>query len=185
VVDADGQPVSGAEVYALKSDFTTGKIPTAHTDKDGTFLITGLKPGVYTISAGKEEDGYARTDSPFHSTGLTAAPQVDVNEAQTTSGVVVCFGPKAAKLVGSLVDASTNKLIKDPQSAEIVLRRIDHPDYSYSTAPSLQGVFEILVPPVPLTAEISAPGYEKKLLGSLHLIPGETKRMGVSLHPNR
>ena len=182
VLDANGQPVPEAKIFILKSDFTTGKIPTASTDKEGVFSVKGLAPGVYTISVSKEEDGYANTDLPFYSVGLMTAPQVSVNERQTTTEVVVQLGPKAAKLVGRVVNAVTNKLIES-QDVQITLRRIDNPEYSYTTGPDVNGNFTILVPPVPFTIEVSAPGYEKRHLGSLHLRQEQIERLGITLRP--
>src|ERR1041385_3977394 len=66
VLNPEGQPVAGAEVHALKSDLTTGRLPTVYTDSLGNFLIKDLIPGRYTVSAGKTEDGYADTSSAFH-----------------------------------------------------------------------------------------------------------------------
>jgi hypothetical protein len=181
VLDANEQPVSKAEVHFLKSDFTTGKIPAVYTDKEGVFSIKGLASGVYTISVGRKEDDYAHTDSPFYSIGLIPAPQVNVNERQTTPDIVVRLGPKAAKLVGRVVDASTNKPIKNLQNVQITLRRIDHPDHSHSTGSDLDGEFNILVPSVPVTIEVSAAGYEKGRLDVLQLRQEEVKRLDISL----
>jgi hypothetical protein len=183
VLDANGKPVSEAEVHVLKSDFTTGKIPTVYTDKEGVFSIKALASATYKISVGRKEDGYAHTDSPFYSVGLITAPQVSVNERQTTSYIVVHLAPKAAKLVGRVVDASTNKPIKNLQNVQITLRRIDHPDYSHSTGPDLNGQFNILVPPVPITIEVSASGYEKRRLDAPQLRQEEVKRLDISLRP--
>src|SRR6266545_2479427 len=67
VLNPEGRPVSGAEVHALRSDLTTGKLPAAYTDNRGRFLIEDLIPGRYTVSAAKNEDGYPNTSSAFHS----------------------------------------------------------------------------------------------------------------------
>jgi len=180
VLDAEGQPVSGAEVIALKIDSGMGKVPTAHTDEQGMFLIKRLAPGTYRISISKREDGYPPTDSPFYSAGFLEVPQVTVYEGQTTSDIAVGIGTKAAKLVGRVVDTTTNKLITS-QDVQVTLRRIDNPDYSYKTGPDVNGNLTILVPPVPFTIEVSAQGYEKRHLGSLHLSREEIKRLDVSL----
>jgi len=184
VLDVEGQPVAEAQVYADRTDSPMGRrLPFVLTDKEGRFLIKGLASGTYTVSAAKENDGYAPTDSPFHSVNLTPPPQVTVYEQQTTSNVTLYLGPRATKLVGRVVDASTNKAIKNLQNVQITLRRMDYPDYSYSTGPDLDGEFNILVPSVPVTIEVSASGYEKRRLDALQLRQEEVKRLDISLRP--
>ncbi len=189
VVYAEGQPVSGAVVYARKADFVKGIEPFAHSDKQGRFIIRNLTPGTYTVYGGKEEDGYPLTTSAFHSVGNVIAPQVNVNDQQTTSQVVVQLGPKAAKLAVRIVDAATTRPIEE---VSITLRRVDNANYMYSTGPNgpKGGGFEILVPSVPVTVEVQARGYEKwnyRAAGAdaredvLHLAPGERKDMIISL----
>jgi hypothetical protein len=183
VVDANGQAVSYAEVQILKSDFTSGKIPTAYTDQAGVFSIKGLAAGTYTLSVSKAEDGYVDISSPFFSAGLVPAMQVNVKERETTADVTAYLGPKAAKLVGRVVDVSTKKPINDLQNVQITLRRVDNPDCSYSTGLDLDDQFVILVPPVPFTIEVSALGYEKRNLKALQLRQEEVKRLDISLRP--
>ncbi|MDT4952832.1 MAG: Carboxypeptidase regulatory-like domain [Acidobacteriota bacterium] len=161
VLDAGGKPVSGAEVYTYRPTSPMGKLPRAVTNKQGKFLIKDLRPGTYVVAAAKEEDSYPPTDNySFYYASFLEAPQVIVYERQTTSGVMIHFGPRAARLVGHIVDATTNEPISPiPQGTQITLRRADNPDNSYSTGPNTRGNFNILVPPVPFTIKVSAPGY--------------------------
>jgi hypothetical protein len=152
VVNPEGQP-------ALRSDLTTGRLPTGYTDNRGRFLIKDLIPGRYTVSAGKTEDGYADTSSAFHSFGQVSVPEISVDSHQVTD-VVIRLGPKEARLFGYIIDAETNKRIQNLQNVQITLRRVDHPDYTYSTGPNLEGRFDLLVPSVPFTIMVKAPGYE-------------------------
>jgi len=114
--------VSGATVYAQKSDAPMGKVPSAYTDKWGKFLIKVFASGIYTVAVVKEEDGYPLTDSPFHSVGPVDVPQVTVDEQKRIAEVVIKLGPKAARLVGRIVDANTNKPV---ENAQIILRRLN------------------------------------------------------------
>ncbi len=181
VVDTNGRPVSEAKIYVLKSDFTTGKIPTVYTNKEGRFSIKNLPAGAYTISVGKEEEGYVHVDSPFYSAGLVETPRVNVYEGQTTPDITVNLGAKSAKLTGHILDATTNKPINHLPNVQITLRREDNPELSLTTGLNPNGEFNILVPTVPVTVEVSAPGYEKRRLGSLHLRREEVRRLDVPL----
>lgn len=182
VLDADGRPVFNAEVQAFNTESGTGKVPTAYTDEQGVFLIKNLKPGAYRLPVAKEEDGYPPTDSTFYSVGFTQPQQVFVYERQMTSDVVLHLGPKLAKLAGRIVDSKTHKAVVT-DGVLITLRRIDNPNYPREISTNENGEFSILVPPVPTTIEVSAPGYEKKHLGSLHLKQKEVKRLDISLNP--
>lgn len=182
VLDANGQPVSGAEVHVLKSDFISGRVPTVYTDQAGVFSMKGLAAGTYTVSVSKAAEGYVDTSSPFFSGGLIPPTQVNVNE-QTTAEVVTQLGPKAAKLVGRVVDASTRKPIDNLHDVQITLRRVDDPGYSYSTGLDSDDQFKILVPSVPFTIEVSASGYAKRNVKALQLRPEEVRRMDISLRP--
>src|SRR6266545_82118 len=192
VLNPEGRPVSGAEVHALRSDLTTGKLPAAYTDNRGRFLIEDLIPGRYTVSAAKNEDGYPNTSSAFHSFGRVNAPQVSVDSQKVTPGIVIRLGPKAARLVGYIVDVETNKAIQNLQNVQVTLRRVDHPDYAYSTGPNLEGRFDLLVPSVPFTISVKALGYEvwhyrkdgsKEQAEALQLAPNTTKQLIISLRP--
>lgn len=162
VLDMKGQSVSNAIVLALETEVgMAGKVPMAYTDRRGMFLFKRLPPGTYEISVEKREDGYPPTYLSFYSAGFVEVPRVTVYEQQTISDVVARLGPKATKLVGSIIDATTNEPIKNLQDVQITLRRVDNPEISYSTGPDIEGNFDILVPSAPFTLEVSAPGHEK------------------------
>lgn len=183
VLDAEGLPVSDAEVQARdRESGSIGKVPTAYTNREGAFLIKNLPPGTYTITVAKEEDDYPPTLFPFYSAGFVENPKVALSEGQTISDVVIHLGQKAAKITGHIIDATNNKPVPNVQ---ITLRRVDNPEYDLSTAPDLEGRFEILVPVVPVTVEISGTGYETKKLGVLSLARGESRRLNVSLRRAR
>ncbi len=179
VLNAEGRAVYNAEVLAQKMNFT-GKLPAAYTDEQGMFLIKNLAPGSYMISVSKIEDDYPPTHLPFYCAGLVEVPEVTVYEGHTTSGIAVNIGAKAAKVVGRVVDATTNKLLRG-QGVAVTFRRGDNFDYSYKAEPDVDGRLTTLLPPVPLTIEVSAPGYETKALGALHMRRGETKRLDIPL----
>jgi hypothetical protein len=190
VQTSDGQPVFEAEVLALRTDFAMGKVPSAYTDEEGAFRIDNLTPGTYIVSVSKVSENYPPTNYPFHSAGLVVPPQVTVFAGQTSSEVPVYLGPKGAKITIYLWDAATKKPPTHLMDARITLRRVDNPELSFTDGPTLRGEFSALVPPVPFTLEVSAPGYETRTyrsenagspFDSLKLNPGETKRVDIAL----
>lgn len=193
VEDEDGRPVSGATIYARRVDLIKGIEPSANSDKEGRFLIKNLAAGTYTVYGEKEADDYPSTNSAFYSANSTPPVRAEVVEGQVSRGIRVQLGPKAARLVVRTLDATINRPIKNLENVQITLRREDNPNYSYSTGPNTEGEFSIPVPPVPLTIEVSAPGYEpwtyseegKARPGSLKLNPGETKRLDIALRRQR
>ncbi|HEX8847315.1 MAG TPA: carboxypeptidase-like regulatory domain-containing protein [Pyrinomonadaceae bacterium] len=193
VLDATGQPVKGAKVYADRNEAPMGRRPYVVTDEQGVFTINNLVPGTYTVSTSKEEDGYAPTDVPFYA-GYVQAPQVIVTERQTTSGVVVPLGPRAAKLTVNIVDAATNTRLRASQNVQLILRRIDNPNQAITTGPDLKRPFSILVPTVPFTVEVSATGYQhwryrqvksNNSIDVLELPAGQVQRLDIALRPDK
>lgn len=91
VVDGEGKPIAGAMVYADRNGFPMGRRPDALTDEHGAFSFKNLAPGIYTVSADKEEDAYPSSDSVFYAVGALDIIRVDVYEQQTTSNVIVHF----------------------------------------------------------------------------------------------
>lgn len=187
VLDAAGQPVSDAEVYALKSDFSSGKVPTAFTDEDGVFAFVDLQPGTYLLSVAKEESWYPNTRIPFYSAGFIQPFNVNVYEHQTTSDVLLYMGPKAAKLIGEIVDTTTGKSVKNLQGTQINLRRTEHSDSGLTTGPDPAGKFNVLVPPAPFAIEVSVAGYKKwsNKTHPLTLSPGTDHVLKIPLTPDR
>lgn len=184
VLDAEGRPMFNAQVQAFHTESMMGKVPTAYTDRQGVFLIKNLKSGTYNLPVAKEEDGYPPTDSTFYSVDFTQPQEVIVYEGQTTSDAVLHLGPKVAKLAGHIVDSTTNKAVV-VEGVVITLHRIDNPNYLHKISTDENGDFEVLLPPVPTTIEVSAPGYAKKKFEALLLMRGEVKRLNIALHPSR
>jgi len=168
--------------------------PSTYTNRDGEFLLEDLKPGLYTLHTRKEEDDYPRTEFSFYEAYEGAEPQVNVSEQQTTQNVMIQLGPKAAVLVGRVVDAVTNLPLRH---ADITVRRVDKPERFLRSGLSLpveKGEFRLLVPSLPFTMKASETGYEDwyyKVPGeggrasALLLASSSTKSLLVALHPRR
>lgn len=184
VLSLDGEPVAGASVYALGNNSMTGRLPIFLTDEKGEFVIQGLIPGTYKMSASKEADGYPPTDNTFYSAGTVQLPEVTINEGETIPDVPVYLGPQAARLHGHLINAASAKPIKNLQDVQVILRRADNPDLSYMIGPDTEGQYSALVPSnILFTIEVSAPGYERRHVEAQQLNPKAGKLVDIPLRP--
>lgn len=184
VIDALSRPVANAAVHAWSLPPAMGMVPSAITNSRGVFIFKGLETGKYYLSVEKEFAGYPDTDNRFYSAGFVENPNVVVQVEKTVWCGDVRLGPKAAKLAGTVRDAVTNKLIVSTfggQPRQLVLSRAQDPNNSYTPGIDINGGFEVLVPPVPFTLEVSVAGYQRKEVGSLQLKSGETKRLDIFL----
>jgi hypothetical protein len=189
VFDEGGRPLMGATVYSRPSGQpSNGRVKTVLTDKGGKFFLDKVPPGLNTVHAFKEEDGYPDTFFAFYVTDPRAVPQVGVYQQQVAD-VAVQLGPKAAKMIIQVFDADTNDQI---ESAAVELRRPGDPNayVSLSCIPSeATRKCEILIPPLPTNIKASKSGYdEQDVTGQLGprtdvatLNPGETRHLAIRL----
>jgi hypothetical protein len=180
VVDTEGKPVSQANVSARKRSSFTGPSIPAQADKRGRFTMTGLEAETYELYASKEEDGYAESPSTFYVGTKSIIQQITLNENEVSSGNVIRVGPKALMLFGRVVDAVSKKPVGN---GRITMRRVDNPRAFFQTG--VHGSFKLLVPQVPITVEVSAPGYEKKDLGSMTPKAGQINKLDVMLRKSQ
>lgn len=181
VVDMEGDPVSQADVSVRRRNSLTGPDIPAQADKQGRFTVTRLEAETYQISASKEEDGYPEASTATFYAGTKAIiQQITLNENEVSSGNVIRVGPKALKLFGRVVDAVTKRPVN---GVRITMRRVDNPGAFFQTG--VHGSFRILVPQVPITVEVSAPGYEKKDLGAMTPKAGQINRLDVMLRKSQ
>ncbi len=189
VFDENGRPIALANVYSRPTaQPSNGRVISVQTDKDGKFFLERVPPGLNTVHAFKEEDGYPDTLFAFYVTDPRAVPQVGVYQQQVAD-VVVQLGPKAAKMIIQVFDADTNDQI---ESAAVELRRPGDPNayVSLSCIPSeATGKCEILIPPLPTNIKASKSGYDEqdvtRQLGPrtdvAALNPGETRHLSICL----
>jgi Carboxypeptidase regulatory-like domain len=194
VVNLQGQTVAKADVFAVSTRGSRGTRPHAVTDSKGNFTISGLNAGTYFLGAEKESEGYASNRDSFTSAGLAEVSQIVLLENQVVNGVILRFGPKAARLTGRIIDANTKKPVED---ADIILRRADNPKHFYSTGPNDPRVwnrFAVLVPPKPFTIEVKAAGYEdwvyskdgtSRKADALQLISGTQMDLTIALRRSK
>ena len=188
VVDGQGNPVEAIEVFAAP---TSGILLGSQTNKEGYFSITGLDEGTYQVYT-REKDGPCCPWSPFYSGGLPtqSVATVTVLKDQIAPHIVLETAPKLARLTGRVLDSQTNEPILDSQ---IILRRVDNPDYYYKTGPHEKGDFVIPVPLVPITIEVVSEQHERwnyvrddlprvaTRVDSIKLNRGESRKLEVRL----
>ena len=192
VVDEEGRPLAGAavEIRPVDQTIVAGALPVAYTDDAGKFFLDGIAPGTHMIYASKEEENYPATFLAFFVADPTSIPKVTVYDRQVTEGTIVRLGPKAARLVGRIVDAQTGQPVEE---AEIVLYREDNADNYFSFGLNMDaGRFQRLIPPIGFRMKVSSPGYEDWFYGQdetpvrsevIHVEPDTTKELMISLRP--
>jgi len=189
VLNAEGKPVAGATVSAMElSRPLVGKEPTAVSDEKGHFLIDGLGPGPYMLSAIKDEDNYPDTADYFYA--QDRPPVTVVREGEVSESVVLRFHQKAARLIGKVLDAKAGKAISN---ASISMTRMDGTEAWRGSSLGSTGELNVLIPPDRLVRiEINAPGYQTWYYGSdgtkehaipLKLASNTTKEMVIRLRP--
>jgi Carboxypeptidase regulatory-like domain len=193
VINAAGEVVPGAQVFAELDDAGSTLVPTDVSDSSGRFSIMLNQTGRYTVYGSKEEDGYALTISGFHQqVNLNEIPKLVITEPKVVSGIVLQLGQPAARLEGSIKDIGTGKPVN---KATITLRRADNPElvYQTSTDENRLGKFRVVVPTAPFTFQLDSPGYESWMYGgegnqkvaSIRLKQGESKNLQVTLHKKK
>ena len=166
------------------------------TDDSGRFSLSNLPDGEYTIRAFKEEDGYPDLTFSFYSAAYDAVdwPQISiVNETTVEDVIVHLASPQCGRLLITVIDAQTNKKIRDAQVSlnhegnpkTLLISGTNRPDDS----------FNLLVPPdVVVDLKVSAPGYRdwhyntdssKLETKPLRVAPDTTKELNVTLHPQK
>jgi hypothetical protein len=199
VTTSGGQPVSKAMVYAIRlgnNDDRRTRRDSVKTDEAGRFSLSNLPDGEYSILAFKEEDGYPDLTFAFYSAAYEDVnwPKISiVNETTVEDVIVHLASPKCGRIVITVVDAQTNKKIRD---AEVSLNHEGNPKtllISGTNRPD--DSFNLLVPPdVVVDLKVSAPGYRdwhyntdrsKHETRPLQVAADTTKELSVALQPQK
>lgn len=143
VVDLDGRPVIEEEVYLSSSDNPQygSPLPAAVTDDRGAYRIFALRPGHYTVAAGRDDASptpsgergalFRRTYYPgiFDSSQATV---INVSDGSEATNVDIILGstltPHTAS--GRVVDGATGQPIPD---VECTIIRFFNPTYTSSS----------------------------------------------------
>jgi 5-hydroxyisourate hydrolase-like protein (transthyretin family) len=103
---ATGQPIQYAYVELLNA--SGGYVSNVSTAADGSFTLTGLPTGTYTLSFSASEhlDQYYNNES-----SLSSADQISVTSGSAMSGIDAALVPYGA-IAGTVTDASTGHLLQ-------------------------------------------------------------------------
>jgi hypothetical protein len=193
VINAYGDVVSGATVFAELDSTRSMGIQTTVSDKDGNFRIPIREMGNYTVSGSKEEDGYPLTVSGFHQqVSLDQIPKLTFTECKVVTDVVLQLGQRAPMIEGSVTDHVTGQRVK---RATIILRRADNPEvlYQTSTNEANPGHFRLAVSTTPFTIEVESPEFEAWTYSNdrvdrsdpLTVARGQIKKLKIALRPKK
>jgi hypothetical protein len=159
VLDAEGRPVAGVLVFAAPADKgLRGVLPRVYTDASGKFTVGVRQTGLFVVGGSKPQEGYMRTANPFFGPSPDSQALVLVQENRPAPFATVRFRPKGGTLVLAVADAETNAPLT---RVWLSLCRAEAPKYCIRLSPvNARGRFEVLVPPDPITVQVSAAGYK-------------------------
>ena len=191
VVDEGGTFVQGATVYAHPMDRPMAAIiPHATTDGSGSFTISMLDYGRYSVSAAKPDEGYPELYLAFYAGLRDNLPVVRLSAKHQFASVALSLGNKAGILTGTVADAVTGQ----PLNAYVEFRWAVEPRNFLSGSGLTNAEFRILVPSNHLvTMVVSLEGYENwryqtdksPSKNAILLRPGEELHLDIRLSPKR
>lgn len=181
VMDDTGRTIPGAIVdIDVVGDAVLGRPNQTVTDSQGEFTLHQVPTGKVSVFASKPQDSYPNGRIAVFSNGLESATEVTVAGGETSSGVTVTVH-RGGRLTGVILDAATGKPVL---TARIRLIRADHPEWYFSTSPTMKGDFEFAVPSGrPYKLEVTAAGYNPWVPegGELVVDPEMTRTLDVKL----
>jgi hypothetical protein len=175
VLENDGKPLAGAEVYALPEENMLKPI-RARADDKGKFTISDVPAGTVYLEAAKEDQGHPYSlFSFFIMPGQKEPNQIKVKAGEVTKGALIRMGAKAASLTIMLTDESNRPV---PNAAFVFVR----PDIPGGYRRGAGEKTTLQVPPVPFHFSVMAPGYETWNSDEIHLKSGESQTVSAVLH---
>lgn len=152
VVDGDGKPLPGATVTSYtQAKGATRDVMQYQANGNGEFSLH-LPEGKVWLSAHKNSEGYPYAFFAFYLMPEQEFPTVEVKSGETTKGVVVRVGVKAAHLNYEVVDEDGK-----PVLGGFLFTRLDQAE-PYSTSALAKD--DLLVPPAPFRATFEAKGFK-------------------------
>lgn len=176
VVDKNDRPVSYMPVRADPKGASRGELRESATDKQGKFVITGIRYGTYLVRAGKSKEGYPWMTGTFYMNEDDGQTVVVTKEKKGYARVVL--GERLGRIIGAVKDAKG----KPVQIAVIKLTVAgSNPERSYQTTIEDDGSFVVPVPPEPVVLEAFADGYETFKSEGLNVSHGAVKKLRIRL----
>ncbi len=152
VVDGDGKPLPDATVTSYtQAKGVARDVMQYQANGNGEFSLRLLEGEVW-LSAHKNSEGYPYAFFAFYLMPGQEFPTIEVKPGETTKGVVVRVGVKAAHLNYEVVDEDGK-----PVLGRFVFNRLDQTE-PYSTSALVKD--DLLVPPAPFRATFEAKGYK-------------------------
>lgn len=179
VVDGKLTPIAGASVIIHLEGKLGGPMPNIRTNEAGTFEVFGLAPGMYSLDAFKDEDGFGDLESSFY--GLSRQSETVSITSKEIATVIINLGDPLGRLSAQIVDAKTNEPL---EKARFRLAVADNPRAFLSSNPDAGARFVQPVPPVPITCEISMSGYVTWKSERIIVKQGEIKALTIALQKN-
>ena len=144
VTDQNGNPISGATVYAVPQGVTLND-PTPRsvkTDRNGEFDFRGgFELEEYKLYSRKDEDAYFDPFDGFYADSKAQAPAVDLTQDHPAATVTVKMGEKAGVVVGRVIDADTGAVLKTR------LYFYDDQGHGHRFDSAVDGQYRALLPP--------------------------------------
>jgi hypothetical protein len=191
VVDDGGTPVKGATVYAQPLDRPmAGIIPHNISDESGSYSISKLDFGRYSVWAAKPDEGYPELNFAFYTGFHAKLPVIKFSAQHQSATVVLHLGKEAGILKGTVADAVTGK----PLNANVEFRWVSEPQNFLSGSGLANAQFRILVPSdAAVTMVVSLAGYENwsyitdkgSVSNAVLLLPGEELNLDIRLQPKQ
>jgi hypothetical protein len=151
VIDKENQPISHANVCAWGTGPINGRLPCGQSGPDGHFAVNVYRPDTYTISAEQLEQGYPEAIWGFYGKLFNNYPSVIVGDTSAVPLVTVQLGPKAGRMIFTILDADTGKPI---DKGSIKVCRVGEPLSCWSKSTAFpRGKYELLTPEVPFTVK--------------------------------
>lgn len=149
VVDEQQEPVSGARICAEGTRPMGGVVPCSQSDAKGEFSIGVEYLDTYTIYAEHFQLGYPNASWSFYGNSWRNFPKVTIDDAAEAPPAKIQLGPKAGRLVLTILDGSSNRPI---EQGSVQVCRLGEPSSWWSIGTAWpEGHFEILTPEVPFT----------------------------------
>lgn len=158
VVDAQGDPVEGATVYARSE--TPDAMSFAFSDEHGRFDLGGLPPADhYKVTA--QRDGSSVEGAVVEASRNSRTLRVVVNDAAMITGRVLFAGQPVSYFGYAITESVTDRYGRPTPVRDEAGR--------FTVKDATPGTVAVV---------IVAPGFARKAIGDVHVVPGKTTDLG-------